>query len=252
MKKYLTIGSCLILICVLSGSHCSKNSAGLHDTVRDYEVFQTEVAELSGMCFGPDQSTFYAVSDQGGIYELYPDGSTKRKFAYRGSSDFEAICLNPTDGRICLADEANMNIVLLSADELTVSTITHINVPGGIANKGLEGLSAANDTLYILNQESPAVLIRYALLSNTEAARVSVPFASYLSDIFFDGSDHTIWICDSKQQRIFHCQRNGELIAYQDIDFVPKAEALVIDRPHNIAWVGCDQTGKLFRIKLKI
>ncbi len=251
MKQCLTIGNFLLLLCILSAWHCSKRPAVI-TAPEEYVSFQTDVHELSGLCFGPGQTCFYAVSDNGAIYELNLDGTTKRKFAYSGTKDFEAICMNPADGKIYLADEAGMNILLLSADETTVSTVVHINVPGGVANKGLEGLAIGSDTMYILNQESPALLIRYAPASNTEAARIPISFATYLSDIFFDQSDQTIWICDSKQQKIFHCRRNGELIAQQDIDFVPKAEALVIDRLNNYAWVGCDQTGKIFRIKLKI
>jgi hypothetical protein len=33
---------------------------------------------------------------------------------------------------------------------------------------------------------------------------------------------------------------------------VRKAEAIAIDREKNIAWIGCDKTGNLYQIKLKI
>ncbi|MGB3005503.1 MAG: SdiA-regulated domain-containing protein [Chitinophagaceae bacterium] len=231
---------------------CTKGGNNEPPQEKEYEEFNTEVSGFSGLCYGPNNTSFYAVSDKYGIYELRFDGSTKRKLPFTGINDFEAITINRTTGRIYLADEALMNIYFLSSDEQSINLVTNINVPGGVSNKGIEGLTYGRDTLYTINQESPTILIKYSLASQTEVSRTQVSFALYLSDIFFDASDNTLWICDSQQKKIFHCNLGGEVIASQAIDYVPKAEALVIDRIANVAWVGCDQTAKLFRIKLSI
>ncbi|MBK8953204.1 MAG: hypothetical protein IPM85_14000 [Chitinophagaceae bacterium] len=69
---------------------------------------------------------------------------------------------------------------------------------------------------------------------------------------FSDNSDNTLWFCDSQQKMIFNCNLNGDVLESQEINYVSKAEAIVVDRSTNTAWVGCDQTSKLFKIKLKI
>lgn len=236
----------------LSIVSCSKRDGRNPLVQNEYEVFDTGVPGLSGLCFNVSKTSFYAVSDGGGIYELFQDGTTKRKLPYSGSNDFEAITINPVTGKLYLADESSMDIFSLSDDEQKLAPITHIAIQGGVKNKGIEGLAYGRDTLYIANQESPTLLISYALSTQTEAGRKQVSFAKFLSDVFFDDTDATLWFCDSRQQLIFHCTKNGDVIASQEINYVPKAEALVIDRKANTAWVGCDQTSKLFKIKLKI
>ncbi len=244
----LTIFS--VLICLNS---CVEDPIVTGDpTEKDFEEFNTQVSGLSGLCFSKDSGSLLAVSDKFGIYELNYDGTTKRKLDYSGTNDFEAITINQISGDIYMADEGNMSLYLLSKDEQTIKEITKIVVSGGVSNKGIEGLTYGPDTLYAVNQESPTDLIKYSLKSKTEVTRIHVTFAVYLSDICFDGTDNTLWICDASQKMLFHCNLNGQVIASQSLSFIMKAEALQIDRTSNIAWIGCDLTGKLYRVKLKI
>jgi len=219
---------------------------------KDYTEFSTQVIGLSGLCFSKDSSSLLAVSDKFGIYELNFDGTTKRKLPYDGTNDFEAITINHNSGDIYVADESLMTLLLLSKDEKSLTPVTKIEVSGGVSNKGIEGLTYGLDTLYAVNQELPTDLIKYSLKSKTEVSRIHVTFAIYLSDICFDSTDNTLWICDANQKMLFHCNLNGQVIASQSISFIVKAEALLIDRTSNIAWIGCDQTGNLYRVKLKI
>ncbi len=247
-KRYVAVLAFLSWVII----SCNKGSDSSVIKEKGYEEFTTEVVGLSGICFSNDKASLFAVSDKYGIFELNTDGSTKRKFSYNGANDFEAITADPVTGNIYLADEGQMNLLLLSANEQSVSLVTHITINGGVSNKGIEGLAYGRDTLYAVNQQSPTLLIKYSLGSHMEATRTVLSFATYLSDIFFDASDNSLWICDSYQKKIFHCNCNGGLIASQDIDFVAKAEGIVVDRTANVAWIGCDQTGKLYRIKLTI
>lgn len=223
----------------------------INPTTKDYQEFSTAVSGLSGLCFSKDSTSLMAVSDKFGIYELNFDGTTKRKLDYNGGNDFEAITLNYKTGKYLLADETNM-IVLVLNNDMTLTEITKVVVEGGISNKGLEGLTYGKDTLYIANQEAPTATIKYDLLQNIEKWRKTVSFATYLSDICYDRTDNTLWICDSSQKMLFHCSLNGIVIASQSIDFVPKAEALQVDRKNNCCWIGCDLTGNLYKVKLKI
>ncbi len=232
---------------------CVKDEIDNGDMItKDYEEFSTSVIGFSGVCFSKDKSSFLVVSDKLGIYELNFDGSTKRQLKYSGHNDFEGISINPATGTIYVADETNMTLNQLSEDELSMSEIYKVLVPNGLSNKGIEGLTYGNDTLYATNQTEPTLLIKYSLVSKKEISRTKVSFATYLSDICFDSTDNTLWICDSQQKKIYHCKLNAELIATQSIEFVSKAEAIAIDRAANIAWIGCDQTGNLYKVKIKI
>lgn len=233
-------------------SSCVKDiGTDIKPKEKDYEEFSTAVLGLSGLCFSKDSSSLLAVSDKYGIYELNLDGTTKRKLDYNGGNDFEAITYNYKSENYVLADETNMTVSTLNSD-YTLTQITKITIDGGISNKGLEGTTYGEDTLYICNQEAPTALIKYDLKSKTEISRKTLSFAGYLSDICYDRSDKTLWICDSLQKKLYHCTLNGSVIAEQNIDFVAKAEALAIDRKKNIGWIGCDLTGNLYKVKLKI
>jgi uncharacterized protein YjiK len=217
-----------------------------------YKVYNTSISGLSGVYFYQKTGNFLAVSDNTGIFEIDIAGNIIRKFPYSGSNDFEGITINNLTGDIYLADEGLMVIYQLSRDEMSVSKVTDVSISGAIFNKGIEGLSFGNDTLYIVNQESPKLLIKYDLKSKKEISRHKMEYAVYLSDIFYDGTDKSLWICDSKQKKIFHTDLNGSLIGTQLIDYVNKAEAIFVDRPAGFVWVGCDETGNLYKIKLTI
>lgn len=219
---------------------------------KQYEEFLTEIPGFSGLCFNLNHTGFFAVSDNSGIFEINTNGKTKRKLPYVGTNDFEAITINPANGALYLADEGKMDIYALSSDEQAISFIAHIVVPNAVSNKGLEGLSYADNTFFILNQESPKLLIKYSTSNGAEVSRTQINFAESLSDCFYDNSDHTLWICDSQLHSIFHCTAQGDILASQDISYVPKPEGLVVDNSAHIAWVGCDVTSKLYKIKLKI
>lgn len=249
--KYYRLIWFIVLVVFATVPGCSKDNGGTPSDT-DYELFSTEVPGLSGLCFTAGKNNFYAISDNGSIYEINKDGSTIRNLGLSGNNDFEAISLDAANDKLYVADESLMNIFWLMPNQPALNLVTHIAVSGGVSNKGIEGLSFGRDTLYIVNQESPTILIKYALASQAETSRINIDFAGYLSDTFFDDSDNTIWICDSQQKMIFHCTLNGELIGSQEISFVPKAEALVIDRAGHTAWVGCDQSSGLYKIKLKI
>lgn len=242
----------LLVIFMLFFTSCVKDEiADFKPIEKEYEEFSTSVYGLSGICFSKDSTTLMAVSDKYGIYELNFDGTTKRRFDYNGGNDFEAITFNYKTGKYYLADETNMTISVLNND-MTITEITKVNVDGGISNKGLEGLTYGEDTLYIANQEAPTAIIKYDLKTNIETWRKTVSFAVNLSDISFDRTDRTLWICDSQQKMLYHCSLNGDVLNSQSISFVQKPEAVVVDSKNNWCWIGCDLTGNLYKVKLNI
>ncbi len=241
-----------LIVVIFLATSCVKDEIYTNVPIeKDFEEFTTAVMGLSGLCFSEDSTSLMAVSDKYGIYELNFDGTTKRKLDYNGSNDFEAITFNYKTKKYFLADETNMTVSVLNND-MTLTQITKVNIEGGVSNKGIEGLTYGEDTLYIAIQEAPTLIIKYDLKTNTEKSRQTVSFAVYLSEICFDCTDRTLWISDSQQKMLLHCTLKGEVIASQPIDFVSKAEALLVDRKHNCCWIGCDLTGNLYKVILKI
>ncbi|MDO9152721.1 MAG: hypothetical protein Q7U47_03265, partial [Paludibacter sp.] len=60
-------------------SSCVKDiGTDITPNEKDYEEFSTNVLGFSGLCFSKDSTSFMAVSDKYGIYELNFDGTTKR------------------------------------------------------------------------------------------------------------------------------------------------------------------------------
>ncbi len=221
------------------------------------ETYTTGMTNLSGLCLNAAKTGFYAAIDNGKLYFTDLKGDNRSKLPYSGSKDFEAITMDRQTGRIFLADEGANAIWELSADKTSVTKICSVTVSGAADNKGLEGVAAARDTLYIANQ-TPTVLIKYCLSKGQEVWRsdadkkTKLDFASYFSDICYDDSDNTLWIVDSKGRMVYHCNLNGKVLDSQSISACTKAEALVVDRPSGWMWIGNDDDGKIHRIKLTI
>lgn len=232
---------------------CSTDTTGYEvDSLPPYSVYSTGVKEFSGVCYNQAKTALLAVSDLGEIYEINFDGTTRQELPYKGNNDFEAITMNPQTGEIYLADErVNKIYKLTSANATTLTEIVAIKISGAIANKGLEGVAYGADTLYITNQTSPTILIKYALKTGVET-RISINFATFLSDICYDETDHSLWILDSKRKQVSHCSVDGKVITTQSVDLVKKPEALLVDKTKGVMWIGCDGTGKLYKITLEI
>lgn len=232
--------------------HTDPVDTGIADyRLTQYSVYQTGVSELSSLCFNLKRDGFYAVSDEGKVFELSLDGST-RSVLYNGNAeDWEGI---DTDGKtIYLMEETKSAVYTLSGGK--PSKLASITIPdGGAKGKGPEGIMYANGILYVGNQAEPNRIVKYsvaekkALPGYTDIAFVY----KYISDLCYDETDNTMWIIDSKARAFYHSTLDGELLATYHIDFVEQAEALVIDHERSCAWVGCDITAKLYKIPITL
>ncbi len=252
MKLHYSI--IIIVIGVFFICCCTKQGNKTHSKTTEkggWESYETGLKNLSGLCYNKNGTTLLGAIDKGSVFEIDFRGNVLRKLPLQQSGDFEAITMNYKNGAIYLADEGLMTIFQLSSNEEKLFEIVELSIPNSMVNKGLEGLAYGLDTLYIANQTSPTRLFKYCL-SSKEIFFQDVSFATYLSDVCFDDTDNSLWFVDSKKQMIFHCTLNAEVIASQNIPMVKKAEALFIDRKNYTAWVGCDDTGLLYKINLII
>ena len=249
LKNILTVA----LAVFLPDSYKEGSAAAVFNNKpdKDWKVYKTGLKNLSGICFNKDKTLLLAVTDKGNIYELDFQGKIKRQLPFDEFGDFEAITINPQNGKVYLADENTMSVYQLNSDEKKIDKVVSVTVPNATYNRGIEGVSYGKDTLYIANQADPCRIFKYHL-KDKKMSYFDVPFSTFLSDIFYDATDNTLWLVDCKKYQITHCNLNGQIIAQQNIPMVRKAEAIAIDREKNIAWIGCDKTGNLYQIKLKI
>jgi uncharacterized protein YjiK len=253
---YFGLVSVLMAVFLIGGIFAcqsdKKSKKNKSSKSEDFTYVSTGISGFSGICLGKTPDTYLALSDRNGLYEISEDGSINRRINALGYQDMEGICINTSNNQVYLVEETQMRVYRLSEDEKTLELFINVVVPQGESNKGIEGIACGKDTLYVVNQDAPPLLIKYSLTTGKEVQRTELNFAGFLSDIFYDNTDGTLWIADSKKQKIFHCDRNGEVIDDQNISFVKKPEALMVDRKSNVAWVGCDETGYLYKVKLKI
>lgn len=211
--------------------------------------YPTKVEGFSGLIWDETKENFYAVSDYGKIYKLDFQGNILET-VYKKGGDLEGITINPTSFDLYVVDEKKMKVLQLDRDQKKLTSVLQIKIPNLKRNKGLEAIAFGQDTLYIGNQFSPKRLFKYAIKTQSLTS-FDLDYPGYMSDLFYDDTDQTLWIANSKGKVIYQYSLTGKLIYEQSIPFVQKAEALVVDRKNNILWIGCDYTGILHKVKLK-
>lgn len=219
-------------------------------TITEYQILKTEVPELSSICFNAKADGFYAVGDEGGVYELGLDGKTRSVLYTKGNHDWEGVELRGNS--ILLIDETES--VLYSLEGGSLNKISAITIPdGGASGKGPEGIMCVGDVVYVGNQASPTRIVRYSLTEKATKGWFDISFVSkYISDLYYDQTDNTMWIVDSKGPAFYHSTLDGKLLATYKIPFVDQAEAIAIDHKGGIAWIGCDTSSNIYKINIKI
>lgn len=215
-----------------------------------YATYETEVPELSSICLKPSSDGFFAVGDEGEVFELDLHGRTVSRLREGDGHDWEGVDCRGDD--IFLMEESESALYRLSGGNL--SEVAKIRIPdGGVSGKGPEGLMIVGDIAYIGNQASPTRIVKYSLEESKTCGYFDIGFVKkYISDLCFDPVDNTMWLVDSKGPAFHHCSLDGKLIATYNIDFVEQAEAIAIDHGSGTVWIGCDVTSKLYEIKVEL
>lgn len=250
----LFISILLILLVSVSLIGCVNSTSGhLPDYSEKKKTSDTSfilnIAEPSGLAFSVSHDELYVVSDRdGSVYRIDFEGNIIARLPYKGK-DLEGIDIDRDNGQIWIAEESRQNIHHLDKDGYEIDKITavHIDTKKG---SGFEGIAKNGDTLYILIEKDPGVLIKYSLTSR-EWTFYPLSFAKDYSGIDYDPTDNTLWIVSHESRSLNHCDLNGRLIATQKIK-VLQAEGVVIDHKERCVWVVCDREHKLYRIRLKI
>jgi len=224
------------------------NSVDPNDTLRN-STYNLSVLEPSDLTFTLTGNSFYSVSDNTGkIYEISKTGSTIKAFDFTGD-DLEGICIDNSNGDIYVAEESTNHIIRLSSTGELIQTITLSGYQSSDVNSGFEGVSKNADTLYIVKEKNPGLLIKYNMSTNNWTSS-TLTFALDYSSISYDATDNSLWILSDESHSLFHCNLKGKPISKQTVG-VSQPEGVAIDHSSGYVWIVGDSDKKLFKIVLK-
>jgi uncharacterized protein YjiK len=211
-------------------------------------VYLLAVKEPSGLAFSKSKDALYIVSDNNGkIYKISFTGEVIEKLPFQGK-DLEGIDVDKTNGDIWVVEERKQHIMHLSSRGELIEKITDVHVDTK-NNSGLEGIAKNGDTLYLLIEKDPGMLIKYNIKSRLWNKH-RLEFAKDFSGIDYDTTDNTLWIVSDESRTLNHCQLNGTLISSQELD-IKQAEGVAVDRQNKIAWIVSDGGNSLYRVIIK-
>ncbi|MDY3979698.1 MAG: SdiA-regulated domain-containing protein [Tidjanibacter sp.] len=249
MNKKIQILSVSLLTLL---SSCVKDDVSPYfaRTLGEVNEYLTGISDFSGVCINETETGLYGISNAGLLYNIGFDGTVLGTVPFTSTHDFEGVTVDKSTGTIYLCEEAEMAIYTVNADKKGVTKIADIPVENGVPNKGLEGVAFGNGNLYIANQAEPTVVFTYSLSSKKVVSQMTVTFASFLSDLYFDESNSTLWAVDSEKFLATNFTTDGEVIATYKVDFVVKPEGICVDYTRGVVWFSCDGSGRLYSAKI--
>jgi uncharacterized protein YjiK len=220
-----------------------------NDTIARDSAFSMTVLEPSDLTFTPSGNTFYTVSDNTGkVYEISKKGVTIKSLDFVGN-DLEGVCIDKVNGDIYVAEERLSQIDQLSSSGVVKHTLKLSGYTPADVNSNFEGVSKNGDTLYIIKEKNPGLLIKFHLVTKIWSSK-TLSFALDYSSISYDASDSTLWVLSDESHTLYHCDLKGNPFSKQSVD-VSQPEGIAIDHATNCAWIVGDSDKKLFKIILK-
>jgi uncharacterized protein YjiK len=250
MKFILKIFAVAFWISIISCQKPHSEPVDKDFTYKTDTVIELSISEPSGLALSVNKDALYTVSDfTGKIYRISFDGKLLNELPFAGV-DMEGIDVDKESGEIYTVEEGLQRIDHLSQQGILLDNITSINIQAPDNDTGFEGIAKNKDTLYILFEKNPGLLIKYHIPSKNWTQK-TLSFALDYSGIDYDDSDNTLWIVSHESAMLYHCNLSGSVIKSQPID-IKQAEGVAIDRKKNVAWIVSDSNSKLHRIVLKI
>jgi len=250
---YMLTRNLIIALIACAAAGCIKDSPGVK-----YEVFETTVSEPSDLCLNFSGNGLFVVSDKGAIFEIGFDGKTIRKLSQYANpepskkDDLEGICIDPVTRNIFVVNERTLRVSCLDENGNYIDSFI---IPSSVVtpqaeNSGIEGITLHEDTFFFVNQEKPCTLLSYNRATQQWSPQILLNFCLDVNAVSYDATDNTLWIVSVKSRQLFQCTIAGKPLKMLDISFITQPEGVRVNRADNVAWICCDQTGKLYKIPL--
>lgn len=213
-------------------------------------LVEDKIPDFSGVCVNEDGTGLYGVSNAGALYNISFEGENLGKLPFESNKDFEGVTVDTDNKVVYMCEEAEWAIYKLNADKKGVTKVIDIPVENGVANKGFEGIAYGKGNLYVGNQADPTIIYTYNIAQNKVTGSMIVDHAGYISDLFYDATDDTLWSVDADKNLATHFTLDGEVLATYDASFVTKPEGIFIDYPRGVIWFSCDGSGRMYSAKI--
>lgn len=242
----------LIILSLLFLASCGGEKKAL-PVMGDYEVFDVEVEELSGLCMNHEGDMLVSCGDQGVVKYITFDGKTAE--FHRQFADMEGITIDPANGDLYLALEWDQEVHRMKAplyDTLERMFPVQEAIDSNYRNGGLEAVEYYKDDILFVGSQENAYLWQYRF-DGTMISKISLQdFTTEVAGLHYDAEADWLWVVDSNQQKIFICQVDGTLVTSYDVPFIENAESICVDRSRSCVWVGSDEDSpKLYRFEFK-
>ena len=242
----------LIILSLLFLASCGGEKKAL-PVMGDYEVFDVEVEELSGLCMNHEGDMLVSCGDQGVVKYITFDG--KAAEFHRQFADMEGITIDPANGDLYLALEWDQEVHRMKAplyDTLERMFPVQEAIDSNYRNGGLEAVEYYKDDILFVGSQENAYLWQYRF-DGTMISKISLQdFTTEVAGLHYDTEADWLWVVDSNQQKIFICQVDGTLVTSYDVPFIENAESICVDRTRSCVWVGSDEDSpKLYRFEFK-
>ena len=215
----------------------------------EYEVYEVDMAELSGLCLSKDQTKLLACGDTGVVKEISFTGEAKE--IWKSGTDMEGITVNSSNGDIYLAIEGSQEIHRLPAPTYNQEVVMfNVSNASAFKNSGIEAVEFYKKNTVFVGSQKGANLWQYKT-NGTLVSSISLSaFASEIAALCYDEAADCLWVADSKLAKVFVCTVEGNLLETYDFPFIENAEAICLDRDRNCLWIGSDEDAtKLYKIE---
>ena len=227
-----------------------RHRKGQLPVLGDYQVYEVDVEEISGLCFNQDKTALMSCGDQGVVKSITFDGQVSKICAFK--ADMEGITLDPDTGDLYLAVEGKQQVYRLSApDYASHESLFAVKeaVENNYRNGGLEAVEYYRNGVLFVGSQTEANLWQYQL-DGTMLSKISLAyFATEIAGLHYEKETDLLWVTDSNVAKIFLCTPQGALLAEYDVPFVENLESICVDREHGCVWVASDvDAPKLYRL----
>lgn len=219
----------------------------------EYEVFEVDVEEISGLCLNHDSTMLLSCGDQGVVKTITFDGKVSEVLVK--SADMEGITLYPATRDLFLAIEGDQEVHRMTApdyDSLEFVFPVQEAIDSNYRNGGLEAVEYYKDDILFVGSQENANLWQYRI-DGSMISKISLKdFTTEVAGLHYDAEADWLWVMDSNERKINICEVDGTYVTSYDIPFIENAESICVDRSRNCVWVASDEASpKLYRFSFR-
>ena len=172
-------------------------------------TYSLSVTEPSGLAYSPLLQRLYMISDnRAEIFTIDTMGRVLGSIPVAGS-DIEGVAVSPTGDTLYIVEETPSRVltVLMTGaivDSMTVQVRTD-------PKHALEGITIGYaGHRVVINEKTPTMLVEFS--GKTELQRLTLSYATDLSDICYDAGGDCYWILSDESQKVMKISRSGAMI----------------------------------------